>query len=560
MQVTWAKGYRYLGLPMTADLDWGPYFDKRVANLNYGYARYFRYNSVIHRLPLCAQVQLLQTLVISGVNYLIGALPTTAAQSRKMDAAARRSVRRIFGIPSKAPTALVDAEATFLPFSSTILMHQIRLYLSIKHNPFQQIPAAQILKFEEAAKVTASSFTARTTREIATLGQPEGRGADAQPTFAMPKDISSPAGIHNVVVCLKRADAFRASRTDLPHGGVPNGRHAAAHLAGAAAAAIRPPATPPKAHVSALHCVGIVRPADLGNVHYATPFSCVGSGGCSGGVLRITDVVRGVKAGLIMKLRMGRAGFSYPPFRRRPPKTATSLADAGNEAVLGASNAPAPASQPPATAGFVELSSHPGHCPMCNADGRHSDDAHEDSPFHLLCECTHPAISAARGQLQAAAPPFIAKLCKSLAEAGGAGNARVQAAATAAAAALAGGALDWSSADGKHVLYRMVLATPFPAAMVVAAAPAAGPLPLSLALGTLFDSVIVPTHPLRRPCGLWALWASLWAHNLTAARGAVLAPAPAVGVPPMTDADGQDSDDESMRGGSDDSDSAGDSE
>jgi hypothetical protein len=147
MHVTWAKGYRYLGLPMTADLDWGPYVDKRVSNLNYGYARYFRYNSVIHRMPLCAQVQLLQTLVISGVNYLIGALPTTAAQSRRMDAAARRSVRRIFCVPSKAPRELVDAEVSFLPFSSTILMHQVRLYLSIKHNPFQQTPAAQILTF-----------------------------------------------------------------------------------------------------------------------------------------------------------------------------------------------------------------------------------------------------------------------------------------------------------------------------------------------------------------------------------------------------------------------------
>ena len=257
---------------------------------------------------------------------------------------------------------------------------------------------------------------------------------------------------------------------------------------------------------------------------------------------------------------MGRAGFAYPPFRRRPPRTTAPLADAGDAAALGASNAPAPASQPPATAGFVELSSHPGHCPMCNADGRHSDDTHEDSPFHLLCECTHPAISAARGQLQAAALPFIAELCKSLATAGGAGNAHVQAAATAAAAALVDGALDWSSADGKHVLYRMVLATPFPAAMVVAAAPAAGPLPLSHALGTLFDSIIVPIHPLRKPCGKWALWASLWAHNLTAARGAVLAPAPAADAPPVVDAAEQDSDDESMRGGSDDSDSAGDSE
>jgi hypothetical protein len=197
---------------------------------------------------------------------------------------------------------------------------------------------------------------------------------------------------------------------------------------------------------------------------------------------------------------------------------------------------------------------------MCNADGRHSDDAHEDSPFHLLCECTHPTISSARGQLQAAAPPFIAALCKSLAKAGGDGNARVQAAATAAAAALVDEALDWSSADGKHVLYRMVLATPFPAAMASAAAPAAGPLPLSLALGTLFDSIILPVQPLRKPCDLWTLWASLWAHSLTAARGAVLAPAPVADAPPVVDAAEQDSDDESMRGGSDDSDSAGDSE
>ena len=215
LHVTWAAGYRYLGLPIKGNLDWEPSANKRIAQLNFGYARYFRYNNVIHRLPLCAQIQLLQTLVISGVNYLIGALPITTVQSRKMDAAARRSVRRMFGIPSKAPNELVDAEVSFLPFASTILMHQVRLYLSVKHNPFQQMPAARILAFEEGAKVPAGSFASRTLSALAELGKPEGRGADAQPTFVMP-EVKSSADIHNTVVCLRRADAFRSNRINLP--------------------------------------------------------------------------------------------------------------------------------------------------------------------------------------------------------------------------------------------------------------------------------------------------------------------------------------------------------
>ena len=56
------------------------------------------------------------------------------------------------------------------------------------------------------------------------------------------------------------------------------------------------------------------------------------------------------------------------------------------------------------------------------------------------------------------------------------------------------------------------------------------------------------------------LRASLWAHNLTAARGAVLGPAPVAGAPLVVDAAEQYVYDEPMLGGSDDSDGAEDSE
>jgi hypothetical protein len=541
---------------MSADLIWDACVSKRITALNYGYARYFRFNSVINRLPLCAQVQLLQTLVISGVNYLIGALPITAVQSKKMDAAARRSVRRIFGVPSKAPNELVDAEVPFLPFSSTILMHQVRLYLSIKHNPFQQMPAAQIIAFGEAAKLHASSFVSRTMSVLAAQRNSEGRGLTAQPMSTMPL-VSAAADIHNAVVCLKRSDAFRTNRTDLPHGGVPGVRKAAEQLAAAAAAAIRPPSTPPKAHVSALHCVGIVHPRDLGELHYATRFSYVGSGGCSGAsVLGVTNV-RGVATSLIMKLRMGRAGFAHPPFRLRPEKTAAESTQTSTQVANGDAPvaAPSPASAP-VQESFADMSAHNGKCPMCNSEGHLLGPAFEDTPFHLLCECTNAVIQKTRGQLQEAAPLFIATLCESLAKECGSDNEEVQAAAASAISTVTVEDIDWSTTDGKHVLYRMVLAVPFPAAAVTAASPAAGLLPISLALGTLFDSIVVPKQKLRKPCNTWALWASLWARALAAARGSVLAPAKKADAQPMVEAIEQDADSESMDGGSDDSDDA----
>ncbi len=104
----------------------------------------------------------------------------------------------------------------------------------------------------------------------------------------------------------------------------------------------------------------------------------------------------------------------------------------------------------------------------------------------------------------------------------------------------------------------MVLAVPFPAAAVTAASPAAGLLPISLALGTLFDSIVVPKQKLRKPCNTWALWASLWARALAAARGSVtvLAPAKKADAQPMVETIEQDADSESMDGGSDDSDYA----
>ena len=258
-----------------------------------------------------------------------------------------------------------------------------------------------------------------------------------------------------------------------------------------------------------------------------------------------------------MKLRMGRAGFAHPPFRLRPKKAEAESTQPSAQVADG--DAPVAASPPasaPVQESFADMSAHNGNCPMCNSEGHLPGPAFEDTPFHLLCECTNVVILKTRGQLQAAAPLFIATLCEFLAKECGTDNEEVQAAAASAISTVTAEGIDWSSTDGKHVLYRMVLAVPFPAAAITAASPAAGLLPISLTLGTLFDSIVVPKQKLRKPCNTWALWASLWARALATARGSVLAPAKKADAQPMAEAIEQDADSESMDGGSDDSDDA----
>lgn len=82
--------------------------------------------------------------------------------------------------------------------------------------------------------------------------------------------------------------------------------------------------------------------------------------------------------------------------------------------------------------------------------------------------------------------------------------------------------MDWDTQDGRHVLYRLVLAIPFSAAdvrHVVAPGTASrrsgpppvlssavGDLPLAHRFGRLLDHVITTTGQRRQPADTWAWW------------------------------------------------------
>jgi len=98
--------------------------------------------------------------------------------------------------------------------------------------------------------------------------------------------IEDAADVYNATAVFKRSVAYRMSKakhSDFARKGL---GAQASHVQRCAEKALAPPSVPASDHAAALQCVG-VHPTvtELGLVPYATPLSCVGAGGCSGGLV-----------------------------------------------------------------------------------------------------------------------------------------------------------------------------------------------------------------------------------------------------------------------------------
>ena len=142
-------------------------------------------------------------------------------------------------------------------------------------------------------------------------------------------------------------------------------------------------------------------------------------------------------------------------------------------------------------------------CPMCEAEPHRAAD-----PFHVLTCCTHPAVAMERERALRSLPDMLPDLARQLRMAGRGGARRTDAAEAAGAAEAVRAAMaatPWTSPDGRHALYLLICATPWPAdAAGRRGLPAAG---LSAVLGRTFDTTIAPPYRLRDAAYRWAKWA-----------------------------------------------------
>ena len=146
----------------------------------------------------------------------------------------------------------------------------------------------------------------------------------------------------------------------------------------------------------------------------------------------------------------------------------------------------------------------PGYCAHC-----YRPDAC-DGPWHLFLECEHVAFQRLRLRLFSSMPhvlkQLLARLHEAHAVAGQPLPPATRAAQRASLALLLAG-MDWTSADGKHVIYHMLTALPWPQRAAAQAAPAT---PLSAWLGARFDAGSFQRRHRRRIANHIIKWAHYW--------------------------------------------------
>ena len=138
-------------------------------------------------------------------------------------------------------------------------------------------------------------------------------------------------------------------------------------------------------------------------------------------------------------------------------------------------------------------------CPLCNAEPGLGADA-----FHIINQCTHPAMVNARTRLHAATTTYLPILANIISEAPFEHMAaEACGAATHIKQLLQREETDWSTNTNKFLLWRLVIVLPFPADCVDETDE-----DLCRMFGHLLDVTVARNDRLRKLANSWVGWGS----------------------------------------------------
>ena len=113
--IPWALSYRYLGLPITPDLNTDAYVDKLIAKAKLNWVKFFKRTSLLYHAPPAALLELFKSAVLP--NYLLALLESEKLE-KSMDAAGRQAAEWSVGCTSSAPRSVVSATTGLWDFHS----------------------------------------------------------------------------------------------------------------------------------------------------------------------------------------------------------------------------------------------------------------------------------------------------------------------------------------------------------------------------------------------------------------------------------------------------------
>ena len=522
--VQFVNDYRYLGIWISRTLLDTTVAESLESKLAAAAHALFPHHRVVRRFPVALQVQLLQSLAAGAIGYYLPFVtPAVLAPiCAKLDTIIVECGRAILRLSHGDPTTLVLSELGIINFASRAKQHRWRIMATTATHPLRSAPAharprlVQLLPtlLNEAPPLpgtpphlanwatTAVASTASVPQLLREM--PERHWHVSPRAHAIGRYLAQQSWQHKVAGgILPAAQADRARRPFV--GGVSPNPAELTRLLEAQHGWAAPP---------------------VGVIPHLTPLSARGPAGA--GTILVNCYL---PAPLLATV--ARAGLGYSPLYRWPFYDAAALGDA-------------PAYQQ--RAGM--------RCPVCAA---RSLEVPLPGIWHVLFECDHPALVAAAGAVYTSMWRLLRQLMDSL-------LIQLDAYDTEAApldwlpagsqvgevqhlVARALERLEQVEAQGRAALYlpranvvvpgaarspaalcwltlHLLTCRPYSAQAVTPPGGAAADdtiMQLILAVGAVFDAVILPRHRLRAPSELWARWAATQIAGVAAVWRAIMA-------------------------------------
>ena len=460
---------------VTPTLSIEPHLDKFVKRVTGQFHRLVAYNNINPHLPQTSLLQLLKSLLSP---YLLSTIPISTANIAKLRTAIKPVQRYILAnAPETTPTNLLDIESG-IPSPYFLLLRSIfginfasltSIYpnspLVTELNEQRTVPRSgclidRVRKAASSLRDYGPSLPLRVTNDPAFLLRIVTHGLHPPLQQQSPGPFDSPIAAH----ILARVITAHERRKGL----VSSGKYAS----DITTMCTRVPPGPPSQTYSALSfsfahfAIGAAVPTK------ETPLSFIGETSSGNLLVRTTVALAKKSIAALQRARTGAISMSMHPLA---PKS-WLFNDLTSDEYRSISN------------GLP--------CPFCPGSIL--------CPYHLICECSHPPLVAARAALTAKATVYIPVLSKHILLADintNPNNPDDPRVITYTSTINNCATINWTTPTNLNFLYRLVLVFPWPSAAIVD--------PLSTqckALGRLFDLTTVGNNRIHAISNSWVPW------------------------------------------------------
>jgi hypothetical protein len=324
--VQFVASYKYLGVPMTWDLDISGFRSTVLGRLASSIRRHFSYDPVTRALPWAAQTQIYNSLCLGQINFMLGVVRPDSGFKKGLDQLFREGTRIRFKLPGKMSNFLVDMEASGSPSDALILMHQTRALRSLRYFYRKDAPILGLVAVQEHEDNRKRYYRPYVEGEIeaATRARPvRGDTRDRMITRGILKDAvtakASKVSARTLRITLARTIMMegKSGSNRASTRAAQDGAEACRRLRGTTATSSSKEMTLQEEFGRALYCVGVGTSTADCELHEGTyRLSMPGPG-----VPTLLSAVtcKTPMGALPMSLRMHRPSYMTAPFRPRAP-------------------------------------------------------------------------------------------------------------------------------------------------------------------------------------------------------------------------------------------------